>query len=79
MHRESPTMEQSLFHVLTPEEQTVARRAFEAGRGAKYCDEQTSNCRTSMSPMTAGQPGVVIDAVQEPEVIAEPPAPPPQW
>ena len=80
MHRESPTMESSAFHVLTPEEETVARRAFETGRGATHCGEPNGNCSSNlMSPMTAGRPGVVIDVVRQPVVIAEPPAPPPQW
>ncbi len=70
----------SAFHILTPQEETVARRAFKAGRGARYCDEPLNNCSSARyGPATAGRPGVRIEVVRDPPVIVEPPAPPPQW
>ena len=73
----------SAFHVLTAEEETVARRGFLAGRHARYCDDPMSQCGGQRQTMTADRPGVQLGLVEpsipNPRVIAEPPAPPPQW
>ena len=69
----------SAFHVLTPEEETVARRAFELGRGAKYCDIQQNGGCANYQPNVSDWPGVAIDLIREPPLVSEPPAPPPQW
>ena len=74
----------SAFHVLTAEEETVARRGFLAGRGARYCDDPMSRCGGAAGQrqtMTADRPGVQIGfpVIPNPRIIAEPPAPPPQW
>ena len=74
------TLPASAFSVLTPAEETVARRAFLAGRGAQFCNDPVNKCGThSRPPATAGRPGVQIETVRNPQLIVEPPAPPAQW
>ena len=64
----------SAFHVLTPAEETVARRGFWNGRNAKYCDDQMSKCTGSRQTTQAGRPGIVVGVVRTPPLVAEPPA-----
>ena len=80
MHAGRRTRSASAFHILTPQEETAARRAFEVGHGARYCDELMNNCSSATyGPAIADRPGVQIGAIRDPLVIVEPPAPPPQW